>query len=91
MIQMIGTDRECARHSCVIVKASRGLRPPLVGSLLIEGRTPMQALKALVVRCWDANAEKRPDFEEVIALLDVLLKKVPREDSSGGGGCCTVQ
>ena len=51
----------------------------------------MQALKDLVVRCWDANPEKRPDFEEVISILDALLKTIPREQSSGGGGCCTVQ
>ena len=44
-----------------------------------------------MVRCWDAHAEKRPDFEEVIAILEALLKKVPREQSSGGGGCCTIQ
>ena len=54
----------------------------------------MQTLKDLVVRCWDANPEKRPDFEEVITILDTLLKTVPRDQSGGGGGeggCCTVQ
>lgn len=65
---------------------------PSLHSIVTEGKKHMQTLKDLVVRCWDANPEKRPDFEEVITILDTLLKRVPRDQSSGGGGgCCTVQ
>lgn len=50
-----------------------------------------QALKDLVVQCWDADPEKRPNFEQVITILEGLLKKIPRETSSGSGGCCSIQ
>lgn len=55
-------------------------------------RPAAQALRELVVRCWDADPEKRPSFEEVILILEALLKKIPREGAApGGGGCCTIQ
>ena len=50
-----------------------------------------QALKNLVVQCWDADPEKRPNFEQIIIILEGLLKKIPRETSSGSGGCCSIQ
>lgn len=50
-----------------------------------------QALKDLVVQCWDADPEKRPNFEQIIIILEGLLKKIPREPSSGSGGCCSIQ
>ncbi len=52
----------------------------------------LQALKKLVKDCWDPNPEKRTNFEEVVKVLDKLIKTMPREHSSGGGGgCCSVQ
>ena len=51
----------------------------------------LQALKKLVKDCWDPNPEKRSNFEEVVKVLDKLIKTMPREHASGGGGCCSVQ
>ena len=51
----------------------------------------LQALKKLVKDCWDPNPEKRSNFEEVVKVLDTLIKTMPREHASGGGGCCSVQ
>jgi hypothetical protein len=53
-----------------------------------------QALRELVVKCWDPDPEARPGFEQVITALEALLKKVPRDKGAGGGGsggCCAVQ
>lgn len=52
-----------------------------------------QALRELVVKCWDPDPEERPGFEAVIGALEALLKKIPRDKGTGGGGggCCAVQ
>ena len=56
----------------------------------------VQELRKLVVQCWDGNPEARPSFEDVIVLLEDLLKKMPKHSTHGsnGGGpgdCCSVQ
>ncbi len=48
---------------------------------------PVQALKKMVRSCWDANPEKRPNFEDVIKVLDELIRQMPRETSTGGCFC----
>lgn len=53
-------------------------------------------LRGLVEQCWDPEPEKRPSFEDVITLLEALLKRLPPHtthsgSSSGGGECCSVQ
>ena len=51
---------------------------------------PVQTLKKMVTRCWDPNPEKRPNFEEVVQILDGLIKQMPRDQHSSGQ-CCTIQ
>lgn len=49
-----------------------------------------QALKKMVRSCWDPNPEARPNFEDVVTVLDALIKQMPRDQPSGG--CfCTLQ
>lgn len=49
-----------------------------------------QTLKKMVTRCWDPNPERRPNFEEVVKILDGLIKTMPREKASSGA-CCSLQ
>eukprot|EP00884_Botryococcus_braunii_P007544 jgi/Botrbrau1/16791/Bobra.150_2s0020.1 len=58
----------------------------------------MRELRDLVVRCWATTPEERPEFEEIVAILAGILKRVPREptrlvqgnERGGGGGCCSL-
>lgn len=45
--------------------ANQGGRPE---TLFISSRCP-PVLKELMIRCWDADPARRPDFREVLAVL----------------------
>jgi len=51
-------------------------------------------IKALIERCWSANAENRPSFEQIVLRLEEILTLLPRKSKSGDGsgsdGCCAV-
>ncbi|EIE26582.1 kinase-like protein [Coccomyxa subellipsoidea C-169] len=63
-------------------------RPPLMR--LATKMPTMLALKKMVTRCWDPNPERRPNFEDVVKVLDDLIKMMPRETASSGA-CCSLQ
>lgn len=44
-----------------------------------------QRLRELVTSCWDADAEKRPTFEEIVIILEEMLKVGADET---GRHCC---
>ena len=52
-------------------------------------------LKALIEACWAADYEARPEFLQVIATLEEILKELPPDPPVGGGGglgaCCALQ
>ena len=56
----------------------------------------LQVLKALLERCWDPSADRRPEFVDIVQILDTEIKKLPREAfrkpgvASSEGGCCSV-
>jgi len=50
------------------------------------GRGWSKPVAAVIEQCWDPDPERRPTFEEVVVVLEGVLKKVPRPDGSGGGG-----
>ncbi|CAK0733933.1 hypothetical protein CVIRNUC_000357 [Coccomyxa viridis] len=63
-------------------------RPPLMR--LATNMPTMKTLKKMVTRCWDPNPERRPNFEEVVVILDNLIKQMPR-DAHSSGQCCSLQ
>jgi hypothetical protein len=65
-------------HSGAIVErvVIRGERPPVPRSM-----PPQYAL--LMQRCWAANPDDRPSFEQVIACLDLLLDNLTSSDDEG--------
>ena len=50
--------------------ASEGLRPVLAG---LELGAP-ERLLSLIQRCWDANPQNRPSFDEMVMELDIILE-----------------
>jgi hypothetical protein len=55
----------------------------------------MQVLQKLIRRCWDPVADNRPEFVEIVSILDAEIKKLPREafrksGEAESGGCCTL-
>ena len=53
-------------------------------------------VRGVIEQCWDPDPEQRPTFEEVVTLLEGVLKTVPRPEGGGGGGggggcSCVVQ
>lgn len=68
-----------------------GLRPEW-GFANRFGQKVPEACKKLVERCWSNSYDDRPDFEEVVGVLNQVLKGMPAPPpGGGGGGCCTVQ
>ncbi|GAB4843346.1 hypothetical protein Ancab_013312 [Ancistrocladus abbreviatus] len=63
-------DLSFAEVSSAVVR--RNLRPEIP-------RCCPSSLANIMKRCWDANAERRPDMDEVVRLLEVI-------DTSKGGG-----
>ncbi|XVE95726.1 hypothetical protein REPUB_Repub02eG0124200 [Reevesia pubescens] len=60
---------------------SGGLRPVLAG---IESGVPASML-SLIQKCWDANPQNRPSFNDIVLELDDILqqrKKMEKEDFS---------
>lgn len=60
--------------------ASEGLRPVLTG---LELGVP-ERLLSLIQRCWDANPQNRPSFDEIVMELDMILehrKIVQKQDN----------
>jgi serine/threonine protein kinase len=56
------------------------------------GKVVPPACKKLVERCWANSFDDRPDFDEVVSVLDGVIKGMPAPTGgAGGGGCCTVQ
>lgn len=57
----------------------------------------MQKLQELVACCWSHDANARPDFVEIIDVLERVMDQLgPRKPSSGlepgaSHGCCSVQ
>ncbi|XP_043691783.1 protein kinase and PP2C-like domain-containing protein isoform X2 [Telopea speciosissima] len=51
---------------------SEGLRPMLAGS---ESGYP-ESLLSLIQRCWDANPNNRPSFDNIVAELDSIVKQM---------------
>lgn len=59
----------------------------------------LQAMRALLARCWAHDPHDRPPFTEVITTLESILEKVgprraraaPAVGAPGGGACCSVQ
>ena len=56
----------------------------------------LQKLRDLIERCWHHEIHSRPDFMEVISVLEGLLEQLgPRKAVADAGtphgGCCTVQ
>jgi len=57
--------------------------------------TAMQVLEKLIRRCWDPVADNRPEFVEVVSILDTEIRKLPRESfhnagEDGSHSCCTL-
>ena len=51
-------------------------------------------IKEMVEACWAADHEARPEFEEVVEMLEAYTRDIRPMVSYGeqkGGGCCTVQ
>ena len=79
--------------------------PPAAGKIPnIELESPNAPLKQLVERCWDADYNKRPNFDEICDILEAQASKLagrgaastiraagdkPGGDHSGTG-CCSV-
>ncbi|KAK8651140.1 hypothetical protein V6N13_140753 [Hibiscus sabdariffa] len=60
---------------------SSGLRPVLAG---IDSGVPGSIL-SLIQKCWDANPQNRPSFDDIVLELDGILqqsKKIEKEDFS---------
>jgi hypothetical protein len=58
------------------------------------GKQVPDGCKKLVERCWANSYDDRPDFDDVVAVLDGVLKDLPFTPSGaagGKGGCCSVQ
>lgn len=52
----------------------------------------LQKIRELIVSCWAADPEERPNFEQVIQTLSGIMPANPRAGpSNNGGGCCTIQ
>ena len=54
----------------------------------------VQELRSLVMVFWDADAEKRPSFEDIIVKLEDMLKTLPKHshfNKANDGDCCAVQ
>lgn len=60
------------------VVVEHGFRPPL------DRKWPQQ-LRSLISDCWNSDIGKRPDFQEVIQRLDVLLPSVEEEKKKHPG------
>ncbi|GMI84669.1 VITAMIN C DEFECTIVE 3 [Hibiscus trionum] len=61
--------------------SSGGLRPVLAG---IDSGVPASIL-SLIQKCWDANPQNRPSFDDIVVELDGILqqrKKMEKEDFS---------
>ncbi|KAB2046808.1 hypothetical protein ES319_A13G001100v1 [Gossypium barbadense] len=61
--------------------SSGGLRPVLAG---IESGVP-ESMLSLIQKCWDANPQNRPSFNDIVLELDDMLqqrKKMEKEDLS---------
>ena len=51
-------------------------------------------IKAMVEACWAADHEARPEFEEVVDMLESFAREIKPTVSYGeqkGGGCCSLQ
>lgn len=62
---------------------SEGLRPVLSG---VETGAP-KSLLSLIQKCWDADPQKRPSFDDIIAELDLMLahrERVKDEEKAFG-------
>ena len=51
-----------------------------------------QELKTLIEKCWSPDPENRPSFEKICSVLEGLLSKLPRIDSTAQvrGACCAI-
>jgi hypothetical protein len=50
-------------------------------------------IKALVEQCWAADHEQRPEFEEVVEVLESIARDLQPTVSDGvqESGCCSLQ
>jgi hypothetical protein len=71
------------------IASQHGVRPKWGESHGIKRRIP-GAVKDLVERCWAADYDSRPEFTEVIAALEAVLRELPRDAPAAEGGCCSV-
>ncbi|KAF8403578.1 hypothetical protein HHK36_011682 [Tetracentron sinense] len=68
---------------------SEGLRPVVAGP---ESGAPASFL-SLIQRCWDANPQNRPSFDNIVAELDLILEhrhKIKEEDKVQGVSSTSV-
>ena len=49
-------------------------------------------IKAMVEACWAADHEARPEFEEVVDMLEAFARELKPTitDGTQGGGCCSL-
>lgn len=55
--------------------ATQAARPPLPTS-------GMAALSTLIRQCWDADAQKRPEFKDIVLILKKLRRDLAEDPSS---------
>ncbi|KIY92453.1 protein kinase [Monoraphidium neglectum] len=78
---------EAAKVAC-----NFGQRPEWGAAHGISRRLP-DKLKQLVEACWAADYESRPEFIQIIATLEEVLRDLPQDPPGGGAapGCsCAI-
>ncbi|KHG12826.1 Serine/threonine-protein kinase HT1 [Gossypium arboreum] len=63
-------------HACILLNRVKNLRPEIP-------RCCPSSLANVMKRCWDANADKRPEMDEVVSMMEAI-------DTSKGGGMIPV-
>ncbi|THG18863.1 hypothetical protein TEA_026696 [Camellia sinensis var. sinensis] len=60
----------CTEQQLTVAVVSEGLRPALAG----HSSSAPTGFPSLIQRCWDANPQNRPSFDDIILELDPILE-----------------
>ncbi|CAL5415364.1 unnamed protein product [Camellia sinensis] len=63
-------EMNCTEQQLIAAVVSEGLRPALAG----HSSSAPTGFPSLIQRCWDANPQNRPSFDDIILELDPILE-----------------